>query len=116
MTPFSYAAGALFPILDEDVSANILVGGFDAEVGLLTDTAERKNSFTLAAADSLPAQAILYASAQEPLIGEELYAAGAYTQAGRAHIASLYVQDILRWLIVLVILGGAVMKLLAGVL
>ncbi len=116
LTPFSYAAGALFPILDEDVSANILVGGFDAEVGLLTDTAERKNSFTLAAADSLPAQAILYASAQEPLIGEELYAAGAYTQAGRAHIASLYVQDILRWLIVLVILGGAVMKLLAGVL
>ena len=116
LTPFSYAAGAFAPITDEDVSANILAGGFGVEVGLLTDTAERENSFTLAAADSLPAQAVLYASAQEPLIGEEFYAMGAYTQTGRAHSVSLLIQDILRWLIVLAILIGAAGKLLAGVL
>ncbi|NOY97837.1 MAG: hypothetical protein GXP40_01360 [Chloroflexi bacterium] len=115
LTPFAYAAGALSVIRDENVSANILAGGFGVEVALLTDAAERENAFALAAADDLAAQAVLYASAQEPLIGEELYAAGAYVQAGPTHTASLHVQDILRWLIVLVMLGGAAMKLV-GVL
>lgn len=115
LTPFSYAAGALPVMRDEQVSANILMGNFGVEVGILTDTADRGNSFTLAASDNMPAQAILYASAQEPLIGEELYAAGAYVQAGPLHDASLHVQDILRWLIVLTLLIGALLKM-AGLL
>ncbi len=116
VTPFSYAAGTLSAIYDEDISTNVLAGGFGVEVGLLSDAAERTGSFTLAAADSLPAQAVLYLSAQEALIGEELYAAGAYLNVGRAHLVSLYAQDILRWLIVIALLGGAAMKLLAGLL
>ena len=116
VTPFSYAAGTLPAIYDEDISVNVLTGGFGTEVGLLSDAAERKNSFTLAGTDALPAQAILYASANEALIGEELYASGAYLNAGRTHLVSLYVQDILRWLIVGALIVGAGMKLLAGLL
>ena len=116
VTPFSYAAGTLPAIYDEDISANVLAGGFGIEVGLLSDAAERTHSFILAAADSLPAQAVLYVSAQEPLIGEELFASGAYFNAGRAHLASLYTQDVLRWLIVIALIGGAVMKLVEGML
>jgi hypothetical protein len=44
------------------------------------------------------------------LIGEELFAAGAYIGAGPSHMASLTVQDILRWAIVLVLLAGAFLK------
>lgn len=116
ITPFSYAAGTIPAIYDEDISANVLAGGFGVEAGLLSDAAERTRSFTLAATDALPAQAVLYASASDPLIGEELYASGAYLKAGRAHLVSLYAQDILRWLIVVALLGGAAMKLLAGLL
>jgi hypothetical protein len=54
----------------------------------------------------------LYATAQEPLIGEELYAAGAYLQAGPLHISSLRAQDILRWVLAAIILGGAILKFL----
>ncbi len=115
LTPFSYAAGALPVIQDENVSANVLIGSFGVEVALLTDTAERGNTSTMAGSDNLSAQAILYASAQDPLIGEELYAAGAYLKARPFHTASLVVQDILRWLIVIVILVSAILKL-AGVL
>ncbi len=114
LTPFSYAAGSLSTIADEEISSNLLVGGFGVEVGLLTEAIERQDAFTLSAADSLPAQALIYASAQEPLVGEELYATGAYMGGGRAHVVSLYVQDALRWLIIVVLLGGTVMKLLAG--
>lgn len=116
LTPFSYAAGALSMISDEDVSSSLLAGGFGVEIGLLTEAIERQDAFTLAAADSLPAQALVYASAKEPLIGEELYAVGAYLESGRMHEMSLYVQDILRWLIVIALLGGAAMKLLTGLL
>jgi len=111
LTPFSYAAGALLIMHDEQVSANVLMGNFGIEAGLLVDTAERQNSFTLTASDNLPAQAILYANAQDPLIGEELFAAGAYLNAGPTHAASLAVQDVLRWLLIIIILGGALLKM-----
>lgn len=115
LTPFSYAAGTLLVMRDEEVSANILIGNFGIEVALLTDAAERENSSSLAASDNLPAQALLYASAQDPLIGEELFAAGAYVKARPFHTASLIVQDSLRWLVVIAILVGAILKL-AGLL
>jgi hypothetical protein len=111
LTPFSFAAGAMPAIRDENVSANVLMGNFGVEAALLTDAAERENTFTMAASDNLATQAVLFASAQEPLIGEELYAAGAYVDAGPLHTASLRVQDILRWLIIITILIGAVLKI-----
>jgi hypothetical protein len=56
----------------------------------------------------------MFAAVQEPLIGEEFYAAGAYVQAGPMHSASLRTQDILRWLLIGVILAGAALKLAGG--
>ena len=61
--------------------------------------------------DNLTGQAILFAAAKEPLIGEETYAGGAYLGAGPMHLASLYAQDILRWIIIGLILIGAILKL-----
>jgi hypothetical protein len=112
LTPFSYAAGALPVIRDENVTTNILMGNFGMEAGLLMDASEHENAFTLAASDNPSAQAIMYASGGDPLIGEELFAAGAYVEAGPMHVASLTVQDILRWLVVLAILAGAALKLI----
>jgi hypothetical protein len=110
-TPVAYIAGAMPVIMDENVSANILIGNFGAEVALLADAAQKKNSYLLAASDALPAQAVLYATASEPLIGEELFAGGAYLQVNPSHAASLHVQDILRWGVVAAILLGSILKL-----
>jgi hypothetical protein len=112
VTPFSYIAGTIPVVRDENVSAHIIIGSFGPEVGLLTQAADQQGTFTLAASDSLPAQAVLYASATETLIGEELYAAPTYLNAGPAHLASLRVQDILRWVLILTIVVGAVLKFL----
>ncbi|HAY85770.1 MAG TPA: hypothetical protein DCY42_12870 [Chloroflexi bacterium] len=110
LTPFSYSAGVMPLIFDENVSANLLVGSFGNEVALITSAGERSQTRTLAGTDSLPGQAILYATAHEPLVGEELYAGGAYLGAGPMHEASLHAQDVIRWviavLIILVALGG----------
>jgi hypothetical protein len=111
LTPFSYAAGTLPLIYDEEVSASILIGHFGSEAALITDAAERVGSLTMAGSDNLTAQAVFYATAEEPLIGEELYAAGAYVNAGLMHAASLRAQDVLRWVVAAAILVGAVLKL-----
>ena len=112
LTPLSYAAGALPTIRDEDISANFLAGHFGAEIALLAEAGARSQSLTVAGTDAIPAQAVLYATADETLLGEELYAAGAYLGAGPAHLACLRMQDIVRWFLVALIIFGAILKLL----
>ena len=114
MTPFSYAAGVIPYIGDEQVSTNVLIGNYGVEIALLTEAAEREGAAVVAASDNLPAQAVLYATTPGSLIGEELFAAGAYHQAGNFHSSSLVVQDILRWILILVILAGIVLKLVGA--
>ena len=99
-TPFSYIAGTIPVMRGQRVNTNILLGNFGPEVALLTEASDLQNAFTLAASDALATQAVLYATAQEPLIGEELFAVPAYLQAGPVYQASLRVQDILRWVVV----------------
>lgn len=115
LTPFSYAAGTLPVMQDEEVSTNVFLGDFGTEAALQVDAAERENATLIAASDSLSAQSIFYAAAQDPLIGEELFAAGSYVGAGPVHEASLTVQDILRWLLIVAILVGAGIKFFLGV-
>lgn len=115
LTPFSYVAGAMPYIRDDEVSTNILIGNYGVEVGLLAEASEREGAAVIAASDNLPAQAVLYATTPGSLVGEELFAAGAYHQAGSLHSASLVTQDVLRWIIIIVILFGVLLKLL-GVL
>jgi hypothetical protein len=115
LTPFSFAAGVLPVIYDRQVSANLLIGHFGTELGLIADASERSGGLTLAGSDNLTGQAVAYATAQEPLIGEELYTSGAYIHAGPLHVASLQAHDVLRWLIVGVILVGLILHL-AGLL
>jgi hypothetical protein len=97
---------------DKKSSNNFLIGSFGVEVALLTDRSEQSGNLTLAGTDDITAQAVLYATASEPLIGEELYASGAYTDAGIIHTASLRAQDSVRWLLVVVILAGILVNLL----
>lgn len=112
LTPFSYAAGVIPAIKDESVSSSVLAGNFGSEVALITDAAERSERFVLAGTDNIVAQSILYSTAEEPLIGEELFAGGAYLGAGNVHEASLRAQDLVRWLLVVAIVAGSIIKLL----
>lgn len=111
LTPFSYGAGTMPMILDKSVLASALVGSFGLEAGLITAASQGRQGFALGGSDGLSAQALLFAGADQPLIGEELYATGAYSGAGPVHKASLQAQDVLRWLLVLGLLGNALANL-----
>ncbi len=111
-TPLSYVAGTLPVLHDEQASANILIGNFGPEAALLADRSEQEATFTLAASDDLSAQAVFYATSQEALLGEELFASSAYLQGKPYQAASLRAQDVLRWVIIIATLVGAALKLM----
>lgn len=115
LTPFGYVAGAMHIASNENVSTNIMLGHFGAEASLLADSADRDNVVVIGASDNLAGQSVLYASTQDSLIGEELFATGAYLGAGTSHTASLTVQDILRWLIIGTIIVGAGLKFVGAI-
>ncbi len=111
-TPFSYVANIPILLESERVSANVLLGAFGAEGALTADFGERKQTFVMAGTEDIQSQALLYAVAEYPLIGEEVFAGGAYLDAGPAHKASLRVQDTVRFIIV----GGILLGLLLNFL
>jgi hypothetical protein len=111
LTPFSYAVGTIPIIHDEQISASVLIGHFGSEVALINDAAEQSDSLTVAGTDNLPGQAVLYATTQEPLIGEEVFAGGAYLGAGLMHEASLRTQDLLRIFLTIFIIAAAILRL-----
>ncbi len=112
LSPFGFAAGAMNISQNENVSANIMIGHFGPEAALLAEASDRESVVMIGASDDLTGQSVLFANTQDAMIGEELFAAGAYLGAGPSHIASLTVQDILRWVVILILLGGAAAKFL----
>ena len=55
-------------------------------------------------------QAALFAAADHSLIGEDVYAGGAYIGRDAAHVASLRAQDVMRVALVVIIVLGALGK------
>ena len=111
-TPYSYFATLPTLLSTEDVSVNVLAGSYGGEGALVAEAGERQNAFVLAGTDDVQSQALLYASAQHPLIGEEIFAGGAYLNVGEAHRASLRVQDAVRYIVIGAILLGTVLSII----
>lgn len=109
-TPFSYVAGLPAILGTEDVTVHVMIGSFGVEAALAADFGERNGVFVLAGTDDVQAQSLLYATATHPLIGEEVFAGGAYLNAGPLHHASLSTQDLVRFLIVAAILLGTLLR------
>jgi hypothetical protein len=91
---------------EERVSATFLLGAMGAEAALIADTGAQRGSVTAAVTDPV-GQAAVFATTDNPLLGEELFAAGAYLKVNHSHAASLQAQDVLRWLAIGGILLGA---------
>jgi hypothetical protein len=108
--PLAYAVGAADRIDDEQTAANVAVGHLGDEYLMLGETGAQRDLLQVAGSDVLSAQALMTASADHVLLGEELFAAGAYLTRRPALIAALQVQDVLRIAAVIAILVGVIVK------
>jgi hypothetical protein len=111
-TNMSYIAGTIPSSSDKDLSTQILVGNIGSEIGLLLDSAQRAGNFSLSATDTLEGQAVSYAYSDDALIGEEIFSIPAQLDNKKIHILSLIVHDFLRWVIIILILIVAFLKLI----
>lgn len=108
--PIPYAAGSLSKIYKNELSATILAGHFGIEAALITDASEKQNTLTVAGSDELTAQSVMIGTCDNPLIGEELFACGAYLQINSMHTASILTQDVFRWILIIIMLVGCMLK------
>jgi hypothetical protein len=101
-SPLLYAAQAATLAADQRLGTNINLGAFDQEVTLLTDAALRKNVKVYAGATSAQGLAALYPDIDQDrlVMGEELFAGGAEVTRRSAFWASLYAENLLRWLVI----------------
>ncbi|MGA7730456.1 MAG: DUF6754 domain-containing protein [Chloroflexia bacterium] len=104
--PLAYVAGATDVVEGQKVSSAVMVGQFGPEVLILTEVQRRNGAQQIIGASDHQALALINISADHTLIGEEIFASGAYLERRTTHIAALLAQDGLRWaVIVLIVLG-----------
>lgn len=108
-TPMSYTAGVMLTLKEEQVSTSLLIGTLGNESALMADAGMGEKAHQIIATDNIQGQAAAYVMADEALIGEDMYASGAYLLGGKPfHRASLAAQDVVRVLVILALLGGGV--------
>jgi hypothetical protein len=110
LTPLSYGAAQTSLPSDQAVAGAVLIGTIGQEAVLLAEAGSRNGVTTLAGTDNLTTQAMLFASADHPVIGEDVFAGAAYIGGQPAHVASLTAQDMLRVAIVIVVIVGVVVQ------
>jgi hypothetical protein len=82
------------------VAGNVLAGSYGSELALIADAAMRRGQHFIATSDQLEGQAVALVMSDQPLIGEEIFAAGAYLGQAANQIASVVTLDVLRWLLI----------------
>lgn len=104
--PLAYAAGAAEVVTRQNVSHAVMAGKFGPEVLLLMEAQRRSGAQQIAGSSDPQGNALIFLAADQTLIGEEIFASGAYLEHRPTHIASLFAQDGVRWLLILAIVIG----------
>jgi hypothetical protein len=111
----AYAVGVARLVSDERAAQSILTGDFSDEYLLAAEPAAGTGVELIAGAGNPRTLPFVVATASHPLVGEELFVAGAYLSRQAAATASLLAQDQMRLLLIGMILAGVVLETLAGV-
>jgi hypothetical protein len=104
--PIAYAAGVMDVLGHEPLAATIMVGHFGDEYLLMGEVGANKGISQIGGTINPQTLPFVFASADHVLIGEEIFAGGAYLASLPAHIGSLVAQDVMR------VLGFVVIVLL----
>jgi hypothetical protein len=108
----AYASGVAGILQREPLTANVMVGQFGEEYLLMGETGARVGVRQIVGTADPITLPFVYASANETLTGEEIYAGGAYTARRPVQVGSLLAEDWLRWLVVAAILVVTALKVL----
>lgn len=106
---FAWAAGVLGIFNREKVAANIMLGYFMAESLLFAEGGAQVGAIQVAGTGNLAQTAFFVAACDYTLIGEELYAGGAYLSNDPGKVGNLAGQDVVKFLTIAFIVLGTVL-------
>ena len=103
---FAYASAVCGIMAREKTAANFLMGSFAAESLLLAETGARTGAIQIAGTASPSQIPFFIVACDYTLIGEELFAAGAYMSREPLLLGSLKGQDIAKFIIIILMIAG----------
>ncbi len=103
---FAYVAGVNGIMIREKTATNFYMGMFYAESLLLTETGNTTGAIQIAGTDAVAQLPFFITTCDYTLIGEELYAAGAYLSRQPLIMGTLKAQDYAKLLIVISVIAG----------
>ncbi|MBI5650946.1 MAG: hypothetical protein HZC40_10965 [Chloroflexi bacterium] len=106
----AYSAGVMQLLNQQKLTTNVMIGRFGDEFLLLGETGAQRNLHQVGGTSAERVLPLVHAAVEHPLIGEEIYASGAYLLKKSSHLASLFAQDLMRWLIVVAIVVAIALK------
>lgn len=110
----AYTAGALGIMHREKVAANIMIGGFWGESLLMAEGGAHIGAIQIAGTANMPQIPFFVAACDYTLIGEEIYAGGAYLSQNRIQLGSIAAQDYLKLALMAMLFVGAVLMTLGN--
>ena len=105
---YAYAAGASGALSREPHVASVLIGSFEAESLILSEADRGARVPQLGGTTDPVAAALMFVSLDQSVIGEEVFAAGAYLDRP-SHLGSVAAQDLMRIVIIVSMLAGVAM-------
>jgi hypothetical protein len=109
-SPMSYALGTTDILNHEPVLANVMFGSYGPEVGLIAGAGIDTNLIQISGSDNPQALSILYTSADQVAVGEELYATEVYLNRTAPKLVSLAVEDLVRIILILFVILVAILR------
>ena len=106
---FAYAAGVMGLMYRRHVAANLMFGAFWAESLLFAEAGAQVGAIQVAGTAAMGQIPFFVAACDYTLIGEELFAAGAYLSQDMVKLGSITGQDVIKVLTMTMILVGSFM-------
>ena len=106
---FGFASGALGLMERREIAANLLLGGFQAESMILAEAGNRVGAIQIAGTDNIYQIPFFFAACDYVLIGEELFAAGAYLSEDPIQLGTIQCEDYIRFLILAFLILGIIL-------
>lgn len=110
--PIAYATGTALSISPTEIGSTLLLGRVGREMAYLADSNSRQEITQVLGTDDPEGMAVAVAYTVSPLLGEELLAAEATLKESPEALVGLQLQNMLRWLLVVVLLLTAVLAFL----
>lgn len=106
---FAYAAAVMGIMNRHKVAANLMMGAFWAESLLFAEAGAQVGAIQVAGTANMAQLPFFVAACDYCLLGEELYAAGAYLSQDKVKLGSIGAQDIAKGIAMVILLLGSLL-------